>query len=94
MHKTYLVAMREFMENLRTKTFWIGVLAFPLVVIESISPPGPWGSARLPGLFSWLVAGRLDDLPPVTPATPAPPVAPATAVAPGPTPTAPASAAR
>jgi ABC-2 type transport system permease protein len=31
MHKTYLVAMREFVENLRTKTFWIGVLAFPLI---------------------------------------------------------------
>ena len=32
MGKTMLVAMREFVENLRTKTFWIGILAFPLIL--------------------------------------------------------------
>ena len=34
MGKTMLVAMREFVENLRTKTFWIGFLALaPLVLL-------------------------------------------------------------
>jgi len=33
MAKTYLVARREFVENLRTKAFWIGILAFPLMYV-------------------------------------------------------------
>ena len=32
MSKTWLVARREYVENLRTKTFWIGILAFPLII--------------------------------------------------------------
>ena len=31
MAKTYLVARREYVENLRTKAFWIGIMAFPLI---------------------------------------------------------------
>jgi len=39
MSKTYLVALREYMENIRTKTFWIGIFAFPVIlVIASIAP--------------------------------------------------------
>ncbi|MEE2886908.1 MAG: ABC transporter permease [Planctomycetota bacterium] len=33
MSKTYMVAQREFVENMRTKTFWIGVLAAPVGII-------------------------------------------------------------
>jgi ABC-2 type transport system permease protein len=32
MSKTFLVAQREYVENLRTKTFWIGILALPLLL--------------------------------------------------------------
>jgi ABC-2 type transport system permease protein len=35
-NKTLLVAQREYLENIRTKTFWIGILAFPLLIAISI----------------------------------------------------------
>lgn len=35
--KSLLVAQREFLENVRTKTFWIGILAMPLLLVVSIS---------------------------------------------------------
>ncbi len=34
--KTLLVAQREYLENIRTKTFWIGILAFPVLIAISI----------------------------------------------------------
>jgi ABC-2 type transport system permease protein len=37
--KTYLVARREYVENLRTKAFWIGILAFPVILTLSIAVP-------------------------------------------------------
>lgn len=33
MSKTYLVAEREFMENMKTKTFWLGIFAAPVMII-------------------------------------------------------------
>jgi ABC-2 type transport system permease protein len=30
--KTILVAQREFLENVRTKTFWVGILMFPIIM--------------------------------------------------------------
>jgi len=33
MRKTILVAQREFMENMRTKTFWFGILAAPIGIV-------------------------------------------------------------
>ncbi len=36
MSKTLLVAQREFVENMRTKTFWIGILSFPVIIVFSI----------------------------------------------------------
>jgi ABC-2 type transport system permease protein len=39
-NKTLLVAQRELLENLRTKTFWIGILAFPILI--SISMGAGW----------------------------------------------------
>ncbi|MBN2430936.1 MAG: ABC transporter permease [Acidobacteria bacterium] len=39
MNKTFLVALREYMENIRTKTFWIGIISMPVIlVIASIVP--------------------------------------------------------
>ena len=38
-NKTVLVAHREFLENVRTKTFWIGILFFPLIITASILVP-------------------------------------------------------
>jgi ABC-2 type transport system permease protein len=34
--KTLLVAQREYLENIRTKTFWIGILAFPVLIAISL----------------------------------------------------------
>jgi ABC-2 type transport system permease protein len=34
--KSILVAQREYLENVRTKTFWIGILAFPVILVISI----------------------------------------------------------
>ncbi|MCA8949172.1 MAG: ABC transporter permease [Planctomycetes bacterium] len=34
--KRFLVAQREFLENVRTKTFWIGILAVPVLIVISI----------------------------------------------------------
>lgn len=31
-NKSLLVAQREYLENVRTKTFWIGILAFPILI--------------------------------------------------------------
>ncbi|MEE9392576.1 MAG: ABC transporter permease [Planctomycetota bacterium] len=39
MNKGLLVALREYLENLRTKTFWIGILLFPLILVLSIGVP-------------------------------------------------------
>ncbi len=37
--KTKLVAQREILENVRTKTFWIGILSFPVILVASILIP-------------------------------------------------------
>ena len=39
MSKTGLVAQRELMENLRTRTFWLGILLFPLILVLSVVVP-------------------------------------------------------
>ncbi|MCA8942261.1 MAG: ABC transporter permease [Planctomycetes bacterium] len=36
MNKTLLVAQREFAENMRTKTFWLGILSFPILIAIAI----------------------------------------------------------
>lgn len=35
-NKSMLVAQREYLENIRTKTFWIGILAFPILIAISL----------------------------------------------------------
>jgi len=32
-NKVALVALREYLDNLRTKTFWFGVLSFPIIIL-------------------------------------------------------------
>ena len=39
MRKIGLVAWREYMDNVRTKGFWIGILAFPLIIVLSATVP-------------------------------------------------------
>ena len=39
MNKAFLVALREFKENIQTKTFWIGILAFPVILTLAIMVP-------------------------------------------------------
>ena len=39
MIKTWLVARREFLESLKTKSFWIGILAMPILMVLSIGVP-------------------------------------------------------
>ena len=39
MNKIVLVAWREYMDNVRTKGFWIGILAFPLIIALSATVP-------------------------------------------------------
>jgi ABC-2 type transport system permease protein len=34
--KTLLVAQREYLDNVRTKTFWLGILAFPAIFVVAI----------------------------------------------------------
>jgi ABC-2 type transport system permease protein len=36
MSKTLIVAQREYLENLRTKTFWIGIFSLPVLLVLSI----------------------------------------------------------
>ena len=38
-NKIGLVAQREFVENLRTKAFWIGILTFPILIVLGILIP-------------------------------------------------------
>ncbi|MFT7617326.1 MAG: ABC-2 type transport system permease protein [Planctomycetota bacterium] len=37
--KTLLIGLREFHENLRTKTFWIGIFVFPVILLASFIVP-------------------------------------------------------
>jgi ABC-2 type transport system permease protein len=38
-NKTFIIAAREFVENLRTKAFWIGILAVPVLIAASVVVP-------------------------------------------------------
>ncbi len=45
-NKTWLVAIREYTENLRTKTFWIGILSFPVILIVAVVVPSLLAKAK------------------------------------------------
>jgi ABC-type Na+ efflux pump permease subunit len=36
MKYAYLIAVREYLENVKTKGFWIGILLFPVILLASI----------------------------------------------------------
>ncbi|MBK6938961.1 MAG: ABC transporter permease [Planctomycetes bacterium] len=38
-NKTWLVARREVLENIRTKGFWVGVLMLPIIMVVSVALP-------------------------------------------------------
>lgn len=38
-NKVWLVAQREYVENLRTKTFWLGILSLPVILLLSVLVP-------------------------------------------------------
>lgn len=40
------MALREFLEHLRTKTFWIGILSFPVILVLSVLVPN-WLSKKV-----------------------------------------------
>jgi ABC-2 type transport system permease protein len=40
MRNAWLVALREYGENARTKGFWIGLVLFPLILIAAVTVPG------------------------------------------------------
>ena len=40
MRRTFLIALREFLENVRTKGFWFGILLFPVLITGSGFLPG------------------------------------------------------
>ncbi len=45
--KAYLVARREFLENVRTKAFWIGIFLFPIVITVMMVAPTLLERAKL-----------------------------------------------
>lgn len=70
MLKALLVAQREFMENVSTKGFWIGLLIFPVILAASIVVPRLLDRTRSERLFvivdrsGWLLdsaRARLDE---------------------------------
>ncbi|HUR28467.1 MAG TPA: ABC transporter permease [Planctomycetota bacterium] len=45
-NKTLLVALREYAENLRTKTFWLGIMSFPVILIIGAVVPNLLAKAK------------------------------------------------
>ncbi|MEO6708587.1 MAG: ABC transporter permease [Planctomycetota bacterium] len=45
-NKTWLVALREYTENLRTKTFWLGIMSFPVILIIATVVPSILAKAK------------------------------------------------
>ena len=39
MNKAFLVARHEYVETVRTKAFWLGILAFPVIISLAIGIP-------------------------------------------------------
>ncbi|MEO0480846.1 MAG: ABC transporter permease [Planctomycetota bacterium] len=56
---TYLVARREFIENARTKTFWIGIISLPVIIAISIGISALLKEAK--GEKTYLVLDRTED---------------------------------
>jgi len=54
MSKALLVALREYIENLRTKTFWLGILSFPVILVLAVALPAWLERARSPRRYAVL----------------------------------------
>jgi ABC-2 type transport system permease protein len=52
MRKPWLVAQREFLENVRTKGFWIGIFVLPLLLTLSVVLPAVLEKTRKPRQFA------------------------------------------
>ncbi|MBL9076460.1 MAG: ABC transporter permease [Planctomycetes bacterium] len=58
-NKTLLVAQREYLDNVRTKTFWLGILAFPVLLVISIG--AGWVLNKLKETQSYAVLDPTED---------------------------------
>ncbi|GBC85553.1 hypothetical protein HRbin11_02003 [bacterium HR11] len=54
MRKALLIALREYVENLRTKTFWIGILSFPVILVLAVALPAWLERAKAPRRYAVL----------------------------------------
>lgn len=54
MRKLWLVAQREYFENVRTKSFWIGIFIFPLILTLAVVVPAVLEKTRKPRQFAVL----------------------------------------
>jgi ABC-2 type transport system permease protein len=54
MRRPWLVAQREFLENVRTKSFWIGIFVLPLILTLSVVLPAVLEKTRKPRPFAVL----------------------------------------
>ena len=52
MRRPWLIAQREFLENVRTKGFWIGIFVFPLLLTLSVVMPAVLEKIRKPRPFA------------------------------------------
>ena len=83
MRRTLLIAQREFLENVKTKGFWLGLLFFPLILVASALLPGfiarkatptrNYAIADLTGRYESVLAAAIDarDRSRIDPANPA-----------------------
>jgi ABC-2 type transport system permease protein len=54
MRRPWLIAQREFLENVRTKSFWIGIFVLPLILTLSVVLPAVLEKTRKPRPFAVL----------------------------------------
>jgi ABC-2 type transport system permease protein len=54
MRRPWLIAQREFLENVRTKSFWIGIFVIPLILTLSVVLPAVLEKTRKPRQFAVL----------------------------------------
>ncbi len=54
MREALLIALREYTENLRTKTFWIGILSFPVMLVLAVAVPAWLERTKAPRRYAVL----------------------------------------
>lgn len=58
-NKTMMVAAREYIENIRTKTFWVGILMFPVVWAAALFIPALLTKAK--GVQKYAIVDQTED---------------------------------